>query len=73
MLNSIQQVLEFSLTALFVVLCIEQYKNLKNPIPFAIGTISSIIALAFVPSDKMLIVTISLALVLLFFFRSEVK
>ncbi|WP_424688994.1 MAG: AzlC family ABC transporter permease [Halarcobacter ebronensis] len=65
--------LEFSLTALFVVLCIEQYKNLKNPIPFLIGSISSIIALVLVPSDKMLIVTISLSLVLLFFFRQRLS
>lgn len=65
--------LEFSLTALFVVLCIEQYKNLKNKIPFLIGSISSIIAIVLVPSDKMLITSIFLALILLFFFRKEVN
>jgi len=63
--------LEFSLTALFVVLCIEQYKNLKNPIPFLIGASSSVIALCFISSDKMLIVTIALALFMLFFFRKK--
>ena len=63
--------LEFSLTALFVVLCIEQYKNLKNPIPFAVGATASLIALVFVPSDKMLVVSIFLSLLLLFFFRKR--
>ena len=65
--------LEFSLTALFVVLCIEQYKNLKNPIPFLIGAISSIIALVFVPSDKMLIVAIFISLMLLLFSKKRLE
>lgn len=39
------QGLEFSLTALFVVLCIEQYKNLQNVIPFIIALVSSIFTL----------------------------
>ncbi|QDF30044.1 AzlC family ABC transporter permease [Halarcobacter anaerophilus] len=65
--------LEFSLTALFVVLCIEQYKNLKNKIPFLIGSFSSILAIIVVPSDKMLITSIFLSLFILFFFRKEVN
>ncbi len=65
--------LEFSLTALFIVLCIEQYKNLQNSIPFLIGTLASIFALIFVPSDKMLVVAISLSLLLLFFFRQRLN
>lgn len=65
--------LEFSLTALFVVLCIEQYKNLQNIVPFIIGLISSILALIFVPSDKMLIVSIILALFLMFTFRKVLE
>lgn len=65
--------LEFSLTALFVVLCIEQYKNLQNPIPFTIGAFASIFALLLVPSDKMLVVSISLSLILLFFFRKRLN
>ncbi len=65
--------LEFSLTALFVVLCIEQYKSLKNIFPFIIGIFSSILALIFIPSDKMLIVSIFLSLILLFTFRKRVE
>lgn len=65
--------LEFSLTALFVVLCIEQYKNLKNIVPFLIGAFSSILALIFVPSDKVLIFSILLSLVLLFSFKRSIS
>ncbi len=63
--------IEFSLTALFVVLCIEQYKNLKNPIPFIIGLVSSFVALIFLPSDKILIFSITLSLILLFTFKAK--
>ena len=65
--------LEFSLTALFVVLCIEQYKNLQNIVPFLLGAIASLIALFTVPSDKMLIFSILLALLLMFTFRKRVE
>lgn len=65
--------LEFSLTALFVVLCIEQYKNLRNIAPFIVGLVSSLFALIFIPSDKMLIISIIISLILLFFFRSRVE
>ena len=65
--------LEFSLTALFVVLCIEQYKNLRNIVPFIIGASASISALCFVPSDKMLIVSIIIALFLMFIFKKRVE
>ena len=64
---------EFSLTALFVVLCIEQYKNLRNIVPFIIGASASISALCFVPSDKMLIVSIIIALFLMFIFKKRVE
>jgi len=67
------QGLEFSLTALFVVLCIEQYKNLKNIFPFLIALVSSIFALVFVPSDKMLLFSIILALILLFTFKRKLE
>ncbi len=65
--------LEFSLTALFVVLCIEQYKNLQNSVPFLIGATASLIALVLVPSDKMLVTSIVIALVLMFSFKKRVE
>lgn len=65
--------LEFSLTALFVVLCIEQYKNLKNKTPFLIGAVASLGAFFLVPTDKMLITSIVLSLILLFIFKNRVE
>jgi len=65
--------LEFSLTALFVVLCIEQYKNLQNITPFIIGLIASLFSLIFIPSDKMLIVSIIIALIMMFTFRKKIE
>lgn len=67
------QGLEFSLTALFVVLCIEQYKNLQNIFPFLIGIFASILSIIMVPSDKMLVTSICIALVLLFMFKQKVR
>lgn len=67
------QGLEFSLTAFLVVLCIEQYKNLQNVIPFIIALVSSIFTLIFIPSDKMLIVSIILSLVLMFTFKKRIE
>jgi 4-azaleucine resistance transporter AzlC len=65
--------LEFSLTALFVVLCLEQYKNLKNMTPFILGLVASFFSLIFIPSDKMLVVSIILALLLMFSFKTKVE
>ncbi|MGB1227661.1 MAG: AzlC family ABC transporter permease, partial [Poseidonibacter sp.] len=65
--------LEFSLTALFVVLCIEQYKSLQNSVPFIIGLVASLFSLIFIPSDKMLIVSIIIALVLMFTFKKKIQ
>jgi predicted branched-subunit amino acid permease len=56
-----------------VVLCIEQYKNLQNIVPFIIGLVASITALILVPSDKMLIISILIALFLMFTFRRIVE
>ena len=50
-----------------------QYKNLRNIVPFIIGASASISALCFVPSDKMLIVSIIIALFLMFIFKKRVE
>jgi 4-azaleucine resistance transporter AzlC len=63
--------LEFSLTALFVVLAIEQYKNNKNYIPFLIGAITSIVALMFISIDNMLIFSIISSLIALIIFKKK--
>lgn len=65
--------LEFSLTALFIVLCIEQYKKLRNPIPFVIAFVTSIFALIVIPSDKMLVFSILISLIFLFIFKYKIE
>ena len=67
------QGLEFSLSALFVVLCIEQYKNLQNIMPFIIGLFSSIFALIFIPNDKMLLISIILSVILMFTLKRKIE
>lgn len=64
--------LEFSLTALFVVLCIEQYKKLKNILPFILALFTSLFSLLFIPSDKMLVFSIIFALFLMFSFKKRI-
>ncbi|MEA1915472.1 MAG: AzlC family ABC transporter permease [Campylobacterota bacterium] len=65
------QGLDFSLTALFVVLAMEQYKNNKNYLPFAIGIFASLIAIIFVPSNNMLIFSMLCSLIALLIFRKR--
>ncbi len=65
--------LEFSLTALFVVLCIEQYKNLKIIYPFLIGIFASLSALFLVPKDKMLLASIIISTFLLLLFEKKIE
>jgi len=67
------QGLEFSLTALFVVLAIEQYKTNKNYTPFIIGAFSSILAFILVPLNSMLIVAIILSLIAMFIFKKRLE
>ncbi len=65
--------LDFSLTALFVVLAIEQYKVNKNFIPFIIGAIASIMAFILVPINSMLIFAILSAIVGMFIFKKRLE
>ena len=67
------QGLEFSLTALFVVLAIEQYKKNKHSLPFIIGGCSAIIAMISVSSNNMLIVSIVLALVTMILMKKRIE
>ncbi len=54
--------LDFSLTALFVVLAMEQYKQIKKFSPFVLGAIASILGFTLVSKNNMLLVSILLAL-----------
>ena len=58
------QGMEFTLTALFVVLVIEQWKKIKKLLPFMIAIFSSIIAL-YLFSEQMLLGSIALSVTLL--------
>jgi 4-azaleucine resistance transporter AzlC len=58
------QGMEFTLTALFVVLVIEQLKKIKKLLPFMIAIFSSIIAL-YLFSEQMLLGSIALSVTLL--------
>ena len=62
----------FSLTALFVVLMLEQYKNRQNIIPFVIGAIASIFALILL-GKNMLLGAIGFSLVMLFVLRARIE
>ena len=65
--------LDFSLTALFVVLAMEQYKRRRDLLPFFIGAGASLIALALVSKDRMLITAIGLALLGMFALREKLE
>ena len=64
--------IEFALTALFVVLAMEQYKARRRLTPFLLGAGVSLIALVSVPMDKMLISSIVLALIGMFLFAKRI-
>ena len=63
--------LDFSLTALFVVLAIEQYKKIKSYFPFLLGAVASLLGLVLVPKENMLLLSILLSLVAMFIFSKK--
>jgi 4-azaleucine resistance transporter AzlC len=65
--------LEFSLTALFVVLAIEQYKVNKNFTPFIIGAVASMLAILLVPIKSMLIFAIFCSLLGMVIFKKRLE
>lgn len=65
--------IEFSLTALFVVLSIELYKKSRLHKPFLIAVIIGIVGMLSFPSDKMLIISLSLAATVLILFRRSLE
>lgn len=58
------QGMDFALTALFIVLLIEQWKKVKEPLPFIVAIFSSLVALYFF-SEQMLLLSIVLSIALL--------
>lgn len=64
--------MDFALTALFVVLVIEQYRKVRSLKPFLIGTVAGIVSLAFVASQYMLLVSILSGTVMLLLLRKKI-
>jgi len=65
--------LDFSLTALFVVLAIEQYKQIRKAFPFVLGVIASILGFVLVSKDNMLVTSIIIALAGMFIFKRRLE
>ncbi|WP_406661059.1 AzlC family ABC transporter permease [Methanolobus sp. ZRKC3] len=65
--------LEFSLTALFVVLSIEQYHSSKNRYPFVVALVAGGLALAFVGAKNMLLVSIIIGTLILLAYEEVQK
>jgi 4-azaleucine resistance transporter AzlC len=63
--------LDFALTALFVVLLVEQIKSSPSRLPFIIAAACSVAAYLVVGPQDMLIVAMGLTLVMLLFFRTR--
>jgi len=65
--------IEFSLTALFVVLSIDLYRKSKLHKPFLIAVVIGFVGMLGFPSDKMLILSLSLAAAVLILFRKNLE
>jgi predicted branched-subunit amino acid permease len=63
--------MEFALTALFVVLAIEQYRKVKSLRPFIIGAVVGIVCLVFVASQYVLLVYILSGRIMLLLLRKK--
>nr|MCR4941452.1 AzlC family ABC transporter permease [Campylobacter sp.] len=61
--------LEFSLTALFIAIVIEMFKNNKNFTILCTATLFGVFGVVFLPSKFMLVASIGLCFVFLFIFR----
>ncbi len=65
--------IEFSLTALFVVLSIDLYNKSKQHKPFLISIVIGFIGMTIFPSDKMLILSLGLAATVLILFKGVLE
>lgn len=64
--------MDFALSALFMVLLIEQWKKIKNPAPFIIAFLCSLFSL-WMFSEQMLLASIGLSVSILFFAKSKLE
>lgn len=64
--------LDFALTALFIVLLMEQFQSYKTKLPFIIGGVSSIVSITTMGRTNMLMVAVVLAIVLLLALKERI-
>lgn len=64
---------DFALTALFVVLLIEQWKNSTRKLPFLIALIAALTAQIVMPASHMLIAAFILSVIILILFRKKLE
>lgn len=65
--------LDFALTALFVVIFVEQWKSMKNHIPALIGIVCSVLALVVVGQTFFILVAMILILLIMIVFRNQIE
>jgi 4-azaleucine resistance transporter AzlC len=65
--------MEFSLVILFIILAIEQYKNMKIKFPFILGFSIAILYLIIFGKENMLFLTILISLLILIIFNKRIK
>ena len=65
--------IDFSLTALFITICTEQWLNSENHSPALIGFVSSILCLLLFGAENFLIPSMTLITILLFAFKGKIE
>lgn len=65
--------IDFAMTALFVVIFVEQWETVKNHIPALIGVVVSVIALLLVGPDNFIVLSMVFMLALLLGFRQRIE
>ncbi len=61
--------IEFALPALFMVLAIEQYRNVRHPAPFLLALVLGLATLLFISREQMLLIAILLSLCVLLIYK----
>lgn len=65
--------LDFALTALFIVLLLEQLKNYKTKIPFILGSVCSILAIIIAGKSNMLLLAVFSAITSLLLLKERIQ
>ncbi|MGF6907382.1 AzlC family ABC transporter permease [Fusobacterium sp. PH5-44] len=71
--SNITKGIDFSATALFVTICVNQWKQAKSHIPAIIGIVSAIIFLVILGPDNFILPALSTSLIALCFLKDKVE